>query len=299
MNVREIARALGGVRVGIDRVLAPGPGHSAGDRSMSVILDQRAPDGFRINSFAGDDWRDCRDYVRAAIGSGAILRYRSQMPHEGVQRNGDRLSAASALWNRAGPICATAAEVYLRTRGIFFDAGLPDALRFHPACPFRLDGGEIVRLPAMLASIVDIDTNAFCGIHRTALTADGTGKANRQGLSSPKKMLGRAAGACVKLTPDEDVSTGLYLAEGIETSLACLKMGFRPVWAALSASGIGTFPVLPGIEALTIFADNDHSKAGLVAARTCASSWSKAGREVTIIYPPRPGTDFADWMVTS
>ena len=32
------------------------------------------------------------------------------------------------------------------------------------------------------------------------------------------------------------------------------------MWAALSAGGIARFPVLAGIEALTIFADHDHHR---------------------------------------
>ena len=38
-----------------NHVYAPGPGHSANDRSLSVLLDASAPDGFVIHSFAGDD----------------------------------------------------------------------------------------------------------------------------------------------------------------------------------------------------------------------------------------------------
>jgi hypothetical protein len=49
-------------------VLAPGPGHSPKDRSLSVKLDPDAPEGFVIHSFANDDAIVCRDYVRAKAG---------------------------------------------------------------------------------------------------------------------------------------------------------------------------------------------------------------------------------------
>ena len=66
-NLQSIARALGGeVRGG--QVLAPGPGHSAKDRSLSVKLDPGAPDGFIVNSFANDDPIQCKDYVREKSG---------------------------------------------------------------------------------------------------------------------------------------------------------------------------------------------------------------------------------------
>ena len=41
-------------------MLAPGPGHSTADRSLSVKLDSGAPDGFIVNSFANDDPIACR-----------------------------------------------------------------------------------------------------------------------------------------------------------------------------------------------------------------------------------------------
>ena len=66
-TIEKIAELLGGEVRG-DHVHAPGPGHSAGDRSLSVLLDASAPDGFVVNSFAGDDAHRCRDYVRDRLG---------------------------------------------------------------------------------------------------------------------------------------------------------------------------------------------------------------------------------------
>jgi AAA domain/Toprim-like len=66
-DLQSLARALGGVVSG-GQVLAPGPGHSAEDRSLSVKLDTGAPDGFIVNSFAKDNPIECKDYVRAKTG---------------------------------------------------------------------------------------------------------------------------------------------------------------------------------------------------------------------------------------
>lgn len=67
MDATSIARALNGkVRQG--RVYAPGPGHSLKDKSLVVYLDATAPEGFRVHSFAADDWRECLDYVRERLG---------------------------------------------------------------------------------------------------------------------------------------------------------------------------------------------------------------------------------------
>ena len=59
------AKLLGG-EVSGGQVLCPGPGHSANDRSLSVKIGK---DGQPVvNSHAGDDWKECCDYVRQRLG---------------------------------------------------------------------------------------------------------------------------------------------------------------------------------------------------------------------------------------
>jgi hypothetical protein len=67
IDIRAIARALGG-EIHNGEVLAPGPGHSATDRSLSVKPDKDAPGGFVVHSFTGDDPIQCKDYVREKLG---------------------------------------------------------------------------------------------------------------------------------------------------------------------------------------------------------------------------------------
>jgi RecA-family ATPase len=67
-SLQQIARALGG-EVSGNEVRAPGPGHSAKDRSLSVKLDASAPDGFLVYSHSPrDDQIACKDYVRQRVG---------------------------------------------------------------------------------------------------------------------------------------------------------------------------------------------------------------------------------------
>jgi hypothetical protein len=68
LDARAIAAALGGEVSGRDAVLAPGPGHSPGDRSLSVKLCLAHNDGFIVHSFCGDDVNRCRDHVKAKLG---------------------------------------------------------------------------------------------------------------------------------------------------------------------------------------------------------------------------------------
>jgi Toprim domain-containing protein len=67
----------------------------------------------------------------------------------------------------------------------------------------------------------------------------------------------------IKLSPDDDVTGGLLIGEGIETVLsASLLLKFKPCWSVLSRSGIAKSPILPGVECVTIAVDNDESGDG-------------------------------------
>jgi hypothetical protein len=76
LDPASLARALGGDVSG-GQVLAPGPGHSAKDRSLSVKVDASAPDGFLVFSHAGDDPIQCRDDVRQKAGIPAFKPLRN------------------------------------------------------------------------------------------------------------------------------------------------------------------------------------------------------------------------------
>ena len=170
----------------------------------------------------------------------------------------------------------TLAETYLRSRGLAWPERAP--LKFHPACP---RGDE--RLPAMVALMTDPVTAQPCGVHRTFLRADGGGKVEH---GKDKMMIGRAG--IIRLVPDDEVTLGLGICEGIETALAIMQLaGWSPVWACGSAGAIAKFPVLAGIETLTIFPDLDDKGAGINAAQECAERWRRAGKELVICRPPQ------------
>ncbi|RWC09109.1 MAG: virulence-associated protein E [Mesorhizobium sp.] len=265
LNLKQAAIALGGETISRNRILCPGPGHSRHDRSLQVTFKD---DGFSVRSFAGDDFRDCRDHVKARLG---LSDERPTIQREPApQVDPDRLAkqqTAADIWTRSVPIAGTLAETYLCARGLAYEG---DVVRFYP-------GGR-----AMVALITNIVTAEPQGIHRTFL--------DRDGRKVDRKMLGPAGGGVVRLSGDADVSIGLAIAEGIETALA---VPFRPVWACLSAGTMSAFPVLSGVEALTVFADNDASGTGQRAANDCAQRWHAAEREVTIRIPTGTGADYA------
>lgn len=156
------------------------------------------------------------------------------------------------------------------------------AVRFYPRGPW-----ENERAPLMLCSLRDLHTNEIVGLHRTRLDPDTACKIGR-------KMLGRAGGAAIKLTADSEVTMGLALAEGVESGLAGMALGLVPMWATGSVGGIAAFPVLSGIEALTVCAET--GAASELAVQQVGERWTAAGREVDVV-APRAGSDLNDALM--
>jgi putative DNA primase/helicase len=197
-----------------------------------------------------------------------------------------KIARGAAIYSEGVTIAGTPAEAYLRSR--LGNVTAPDVLRFHSACPRPIEDG-VERLPAMVAPISDPVSNQLVGTHCTFLRPDGCGKIEH----GQQKIMWGSWGA-IRLCPDDDVTVGLGIAEGIETALSLMQhAGWRPVWSVGCAGQIAKFPVLSGIECLTIFPDRDDTGAGMKAAEECAARWRLAGREVRMILPPG-GTDWLD-----
>lgn len=238
------------------------------------------------------DFVQALDWAASFVGdAGApttpVLNTRSQLKPVPEDRE-DRIATALKIWAETAPIAGTPAETYLRAaRGI--DPGeeaWPADLRFHPACPFK---GP--RVPAMVALLRDIHTGEPCGIHRTALKPDGSGKAG----TDAKAMLGRARDAAIMLDAFDEVELGLAVCEGIESGLSARfdrEFWLRPLWVLGSAGNIASFPVLSGIEAITVFADGDAT--GRKMARTLCARYEAAGLEFNLLEPESDGLDAND-----
>jgi putative DNA primase/helicase len=284
-ELRSMAAALGGDVTGRS-VICPGPGHSPRDRSLSVTPSATAPEGFVVFSHAGDHWLECRDHVLARLGLRPCeLRQGDRRPLTAPKPDNigktDTGAFALRLWKEAGGPRRTLAERHLNGRDLELTDDLCGTVaRFHPACPYRTDG-EIMRAPAMLTAYRTIVGDKLVAIQRTLLTPEGK--------KFDRTMLGPTGGAAIKIDADENVEQGLFIAEGFESALAARQLGFRPVWALGSAGAIGAFPVLAGIDALTILTETDDKGANLKNAHACARKWIEAGREVSIIEPNIPG----------
>jgi phage/plasmid primase-like uncharacterized protein len=197
-----------------------------------------------------------------------------------VQRRGTPQPARAVLAQTL-PLPTTTGERYLQARGCAIPPVDGD-LRFHPSV--RHESGYTG--PALVAQITDAVNREPMGIHRTWVTS--SGKAD---IRKPKMVLGPKQGGVIRLWPDEAVTTGLAVAEGIETALT-IAHDYRPVWSLIDAGNLAAFPVLAGIETLVIGADNDP--AGLKGARACADRWAAAGVDVRILVPEMAGADWND-----
>lgn len=189
-----------------------------------------------------------------------------------------------ALWATCQPLGGEALA-YLRARACMIPP-TDGHLRWHPALKHPPSG---MKGPALVALITSALTRQPLTLHRTWISADGS----KAPVDPPRMLLGghRKAGGVVRLWPDEMVSTGLGVAEGVETALA-LAHAITPVWACIDSGNLGKLPALRGIEALTIAVDNDA--AGIKAARACADRWSLAGAEVRVVMPAGTGSDMND-----
>jgi hypothetical protein len=196
-------------------------------------------------------------------------------PNDSEQR---MLELADRIWRTSSPL-PPEAIAYFHRRNI--DIGrVPryGGLRFHPRCP----------MPCIVGRFTTAISNEPRGIWRRPLTGE------------KPKSLGPMAGCVIRLWPDAAVECGLVLGEGVETVLAAAtRIGHRgtmpqPAWAACTAGNMASFPVLAGIEALTLLVDNDQSGTGQRAAAACTARWLAAGCEVTRLTPNEAATDFND-----
>jgi putative DNA primase/helicase len=305
-DLRSLARSLGGEVYG-KGVVAPGPGHSPRDRSMSVTLSVASPDGFIVHSHAGDDWRMCRDYVRERLGMPQWQPGDGQWRHISTVHDWDRqhldadaddqrrteddlvrIERAVKIWNEGGDPRGTAAERYLASRKLELPVELAGSvLRFHPRCPWRNENtGSTDYIRCLIAAFRSIDDDQVTGVHRIRVDQP------QRWPKTDRRMLGIVHRAAVKLGP---VGDKLTIGEGVETCLAARQLGYSPVWALGSVGAITFFPVFEEVNQLVILAEAGEASA--TALKLCARRWLKAGRRVRQLRSP-VGSDLNDFIMS-
>jgi hypothetical protein len=176
-----------------------------------------------------------------------------------------RIKAALHVWRQADELRGIAKTYLRRDRQLDYIEDLSHCLRWHE------------RLGALIALFRDIRTDEPLAVSRIFLDAEGHLK--------ERLFLGPVKGCAVKIDPDENVTMGLHICEGIESAIAARELGLSPVWAAGSVGAVAKFPVLGGIECLTILAEEKDRK----ETQECFERWRDAGREVIVLHSKNGG----------
>jgi hypothetical protein len=237
-----------------------GPGRRAAvNRKRPVLRVWHQEPGFASYACAR-----CSESGWSRDGDAPILKPRPRPAPKAVEQDDadaiKRQHHAAEIWRTSVPLVGTLAHRYLvERRGLHIGTlDLAHCLRWSE------------REHAVIALMTDATTNEPTGVHRTFLNQDGTKRERR--------MLGRQG--VIRLSADEHVTQGLGICEGIEDGLRILLSGWAPIWVATSAGAIAKFPVLSGVESLTIF--QDEGDVGEKAARSCADAWAYAWRDARI-----------------
>lgn len=164
-----------------------------------------------------------------------------------------RVLSSAALWKTSQPLAGTLGQTYLEWRGLQgFD--VEENLRFLPKLAHPVVIGSH---PTIIAKVSGPD-GAGVGLWRIYLAADGRGKLQVPAETSAKLGLGPTAGGAVRLF---GVGAHIGICEGIETAFAVRALGWnKPIWSALSTSGIIGFIIPEGVSRVTVFPDPDGTK---------------------------------------
>lgn len=285
MTLRAIVTALGGdLYQGGHRANVPAPGHSAHDRSVSLLLT----DGrLVIHGFGATDWRAMRDDLRQRgfIDDGGRL---TGGGHAGsTWPRPDRLArleAAAHLWESAVPIGVTSAAArHIRSRSV--TGGIASSnLRHHPGAPtsvYRRGGSS---RPALIARISD-DADRLTGVELTYLHS--TGRRATE-LRVSRKTVGHVPpGAAVRLWP---AAPEMLAAEGVITTLSAIERFQLPGWALLAANNLARWTPPACVRRVLIAAD--RGVVGQDRAWRLYRRLVDLGLVAKVVWPDAP---FDDW----
>lgn len=273
----EIAKQLGGRRSGTGWI-ALCPAH--GDRTASLYLANRAG-RVLVKCHAGCEQSAVVQALKdRGLWSARTTGSVAPVP-VGDHLEAERIRIAQLMWRGALPAENSGAERYLRARGIA--GAVPPSIRFLPKVRHTFSGKWF---PALVAAVTVFPSREVTGVHRIFLSPTFS-----KALVSPAKMtLGSIKGGAVRFAP---AGERLGLGEGIEDMLSVMDAEpSLPCWSVLGASGFSSvvLPSPPLATEVLLFADNDAI--GLRAVRDAALRFTRDGRRVRIVLPPKGAKDF-------
>jgi len=284
INLLAVGRACGRHQpAGGGRYLCACPvpthGRGRGDKSPSLSIGVGGNGALIVKCFAGCDPLDVLAELRRRGLDDKRDRWDlSRRPGAAVVALAppfDAAAAGLALWRQGVDPRGTLTDRYLASRRLDLGEDLAGGvLRWHPG------------IGALLALFRSIESNRPQAICRTFI--DGKGRKIK------RMFVGPVGGAAIKLDADENVTNGLHVGEGLESCMAARQLGLRPTWALGSSGAVAAFPVIGGIQALSLL--REHDEASERACEAAATRWATAGREVFVI-DPIDGNDMADVIV--
>lgn len=285
MTLHRIVAALGGdLYSGGRRANVPAPGHSAQDRSVSLLLtDNRVV----IHGFGGSDWRTVRDQLhdRGFIDDAGRLTGGGP-PGPSVPRPDPRLrlQTASDLWAGCrGLNGGDPADRYLYRRAVQGVAAVSN-LGFHPEAPISVFRPSGRGRPALTARISDIE-DRLTAVELTYLDRNGR---LASGLRLTRKTVGLVpAGAAVRLAPP---AAEMLVGEGVVTTLCAMDRFQLPGWALMAANNLAAWT--PPAQVRHVLIAADRGAAGEGAAARLRRRLVSEGLKARILRPDPP---FGDW----
>ena len=284
MTLHRIVAALGGdLYSNGRRANVPAPGHSASDRSVSLLLtDNRVV----IHGFGGSDWRTIRDHLRELGFIDAAGRLTGgERAGPSIPRPDLRLrrQTASNLWVDSRGLGGGPADRYLERRAVQGVAAASN-LGFHPEAPISVYRPRGRGRPALIARISDRD-DQLTAVELTYLDLNGR---IASGLRLTRKTVGQVpAGAAVRLAP---VASEMLVGEGVVTTLCAMDRFQLPGWALMAANNLAAWTPPAPVRRLLIAAD--RGVAGETAAARLRGRLASAGLVVRVLFPDPP---FGDW----
>ena len=291
MSLKAIVAKRGGdIYDGGRRANIPAPGHSAADRSVSlVLLNGRV----LVHTFNGVDWRDVLDDLRACGLIDAANRPKSlsgaPVPRPAAQMSVDRRGKATELWDRAGRLERSLSAQYLRRRGIRGPLPASEVIRHHHRCPVSVYAPRSSTQPALIARIRD-PVGAPAAVELTYLDSNGR---RAVGLRLPRKTVGvLPPGSAVRLTA---AAEEMLVAEGLVTTLSAMERFGLPGWALLSTTNLRSWMAPAGVRSILIAADRGED--GERSAHVLQDRLRAGGLWARIELPPKPWGDWNEAML--
>ncbi|GGE75018.1 DUF7146 domain-containing protein [Sphingomonas prati] len=217
---------------------------------------------------------------------------RTKRKQDAADATARRIRIGQDCWRRALPSEGTAAEAYIRYRGI--TAPLPNTVRFAELNYRDQESGDVIasRVPAMVCALQDA-AGLVVGVQRIYLAPDGRGKLD---VAKPKMSLGIIVGSAFRAAGhDIGSATQVIACEGPEDGLSLAQeIPDRPVLVACGTALLSRLDLPSQVREITLA--GDKNAAGRTAVEQSRTVYLDRGIDVVEMYPAAGFKDYNDQL---